>query len=60
MMTRAFTGADLDGPWIIVQDGVYRGAVTQVGTMLVRSVIFEHLLTEVYWDEDKRPSRTQR
>jgi hypothetical protein len=52
LMTRVFTGADLDGPWVIVQDGVYRYAVGQIGTMLVRSVIFEYLVTEVLWDSD--------
>lgn len=49
MMTRVITGQDLDGPWVMVQDGTYRYAVAQVGTMVVRSVIFEYLATEVYW-----------
>lgn len=50
MMTRVITGEDLDGSWICVQDDVYRYAVAQEGTMMVRSVIFEYLATEVYWD----------
>jgi len=44
------TGQDLDGPWIVVQEGVYRYSVTQAGGgMLVRSVMSEYLATEVYW-----------
>jgi hypothetical protein len=50
MMTRVMTGQDLDGPWVIVQDGVYRYNVTQIGRILVRSVMSEYLATEVYWD----------
>jgi hypothetical protein len=50
MLTRFLTGQDLDGPWVTVQEGVYRYAVAQVGAMLVRSIIFEYLATEVYWD----------
>lgn len=50
MMTRIMTGEDLDGSWVCVQDGVYRYAVVQEGTILVRSVIFDYLATEVYWD----------
>jgi hypothetical protein len=50
MLTRVLTGEDLDGRWVTLQEKVYRYAVTQVGAMLVRSVIFEYLATEVYWD----------
>jgi hypothetical protein len=50
MMTRVFTGKDLHGPWVNVQDGVYRYSVTQPGNLMVRSVIFEYLATEVYWE----------
>lgn len=50
MMTRVLTGQDLDGDWVVVQDGVYRYAVAQQGLMLVRSVLFEYLATEVYWE----------
>lgn len=49
MMTRVITGQDLSGSWVIVQDGVYRYGVAQQGVMLVRSVLFEYLATEVYW-----------
>ena len=49
MMTRVLTGQDLDGDWVVVQDGVYRYAVAQAGTLMVRSVIFEYLATEVCW-----------
>jgi hypothetical protein len=51
MMTRVITGQDLRGGWVVVQDGIYRYAVMQVGGMLVWSVIAEYLATEVYWDE---------
>lgn len=49
MMTRVLTGQDLEGPWIIVQEGVYRYSVAQRGGMLVRSVLSEYLATEVFW-----------
>lgn len=50
MMTRVITGKDLVGPWVNVQDGVYRYTVLQVGTLMVRTVIFEYLATEVFWE----------
>ncbi|KAA1054434.1 hypothetical protein [Azospirillum argentinense] len=50
MMTRFLTGQDLNGPWVVVQDGLYRYAVTQYGGgLLVRSVMAEYLGTEVFW-----------
>ena len=49
MMTRILTGQDLRDGWVIVQDGVNRLQVDQCGVMLVRSVLFEYLATEVYW-----------
>jgi hypothetical protein len=50
MMTRVMTGQDLDGPWVVVQDAIYRYGVTQIdGGLLVRSVIHEYLSTEVFW-----------
>lgn len=49
MMTRVITGQDLSGAWVIVQDGVYRYGVAQQGVIVVRSVLFEYLATEVYW-----------
>jgi len=50
MMTRVLTGQDMADGWIIVQDGVYRYVVVQTGGLLARSVLFEYLATEVYWD----------
>jgi hypothetical protein len=51
MMTRMVFGQDLINGWIIVQDGLYRYSVVQPeqGGLLVRTVIFEYLATEVYW-----------
>jgi hypothetical protein len=51
MMTRLLTGQDLVDAWIVVQDGVYRYAVAQTGGMLVRSVLFNYLATEVCWED---------
>lgn len=50
MMTRVMTEQDLSGSWVIVQDGVYRYAVAQAGVILVRTVLFEYLATEVHWE----------
>jgi hypothetical protein len=50
-MTRIITGQDLAGSWVTVQRGVYRYAVCQAGTMLVRTVLAEYLATEVFWGE---------
>lgn len=50
MMTRLLTGQDMQDGWVVVQDGVYRYAVFQEGTMTVRSVIRDYLATEVRWD----------
>jgi hypothetical protein len=51
MMMRMITGQDLDGSWVTVQDGIYRYGVGQVGAMLVRTVLWEYLATEVFWGE---------
>ena len=51
MMTRVMTGQDLVDGWVMVQANVYRYAVAQIGTILVRSVLFEYLATEVSWHE---------
>lgn len=51
MMTRVMTGQDLRDGWVIVQDGVYRYGVAQSGGILVRSVLFEYLASEVRWDD---------
>ncbi|MDE2102112.1 MAG: hypothetical protein KGL39_33005 [Patescibacteria group bacterium] len=51
MMKRVMTGQDLDGPWVVVQDGIYRYGVTLIdGGLLVRSVLHEYLATEVLWE----------
>lgn len=50
MLTRVLTGQDLADGWVVVQDGVYRYAATQVGVMRIRTVLFEYLATEVHWD----------
>ena len=49
MMTRVITGQDLVGPWVIVQDGTYRYSVAQDDGLVVRSVLYEYLATEVHW-----------
>ncbi len=49
MMTRMLTGQDLEGSWVVVQDGVYRYAAVQQDTVLVRSILYEYLATEVCW-----------
>ena len=51
MMTRVLTGQDMRDGWVIVQDGVYRFRVQQCGVMLVRTVLFEYLATEVQWSD---------
>jgi hypothetical protein len=50
MMTRIATGLDMDGDWIVVQDGTYRYAVENAEGLRVKSVIWEYLATEVYWE----------
>ena len=50
MLTRVMTGQDIDGGWIVVQDGIYRYSVTQSGGIIVRSIIHEYLATEVVWN----------
>jgi hypothetical protein len=53
MMTRLVTGEDLtEHGWVMVQDGVYRYVAMQTGMMSVRTVLYEFLGTEVYWDDD--------
>jgi hypothetical protein len=49
MMTRVITGQGLEGPWVVVQDGTYRYSVAQRGGLVVRSVLYEYLATEVQW-----------
>lgn len=42
MLWRVLTGQDLSDGWVIVQDGIHRYAVVQVGVMRVRTVLFEY------------------
>jgi hypothetical protein len=49
MLTRVVSGQDLSGSWVIVQDEVYRYSVVQCDRLLVRTVLFEYLATEVHW-----------
>jgi hypothetical protein len=50
MMTRLVTGEDMAGQWVVVQKGVYRYSVQQAEGLLVRSVLWEYLATEVQWE----------
>lgn len=47
MMTRIAAGLDMDGDWIVVQDGAYRYSVDDADGLRVRSVVWEYLATEV-------------
>ena len=49
MMTRLLTGQDLDGSWVVVQDGVYRFAATEGDGFIVRILIRDYLAAEVIW-----------
>ena len=49
MMTRVVTGQDLHDGWVNVQDGIYGYGVSQCGGVLVRSVLYNYLATEVCW-----------
>ena len=51
MMTRVFSGQDMRDGWVVVQDGVYRFRVQQRCGIVVRSVLFEYLATEVHWSD---------
>ena len=48
--TRSIGGQDLLDGWVVVQDGVYRYSVE--GGIRVRTVLFEHIVTEVRWDDE--------
>ena len=48
--TRSIKGQDLVDGWVVVQDGVYRYAVED--GIRVRTVLFEHIATEVRWDDE--------
>ena len=46
--------SDMLGPWVIVQEDVYRFLASDNGDgLLVRSVIGEYLATEVFWSHDR-------
>ncbi|MEL6915879.1 MAG: hypothetical protein AAFP13_15400 [Pseudomonadota bacterium] len=49
LMTRRMTRQDLDGSWVVVQDGVYRFAATEDDGFLVRTLIRDYLAAEVIW-----------
>ena len=51
MMQRVAEEQDLVNGWVVVQDGIYRYRVEQHGMILVRSVLWEYLATEVYWSD---------
>ena len=50
MTTRIATGLDMDGHWVVVQNGTYRYAVDEAEGLRVRSVVWEYLATEVHWE----------
>ncbi len=51
MMTRLVTGQDVRDAWIVVQEGVYRYRVEQTAGLFVKSILFEYLATETYWED---------
>lgn len=51
MKTRVLTGQDMEGDWVVVQDGMYRYSVQQDGGLWVRSVWAEYLATEIQWSD---------
>jgi len=50
MTTRLMSGQDYAGGWVVVQDDVYRYAAFQSDGIVVRTVLFEYLATEVCWN----------
>ena len=51
MLTRLVEGQDLINGWVVVQEGVYRYAVTQTGAFVVKMVMAEYLAAEVIWSD---------
>ncbi|RYD63058.1 MAG: hypothetical protein EOP84_33980 [Verrucomicrobiaceae bacterium] len=49
MLQRVATGDDMRAGWIVVQDGTYRYALEEGENLVVRSIIWEYLATEVRW-----------
>jgi hypothetical protein len=52
MLSRVISGDDMSGPWIIVQDDVYRYLVDYSDGVLIRTVIWNYLATEVFWKQE--------
>jgi len=52
MMTRMIFGQDMVDGWVVVQNGIYRYSVTQGAELVVRSVLYEYLATEVLWGDE--------
>ena len=52
MLTRVVEGQDLSNGWVVVQEGVYRYAVTQTGAFVVKMVMAEYLAAEVIWSDE--------
>lgn len=52
MLTRVVEGQDLVNGWVDVQKGVYRYAVTQCGSFVVKMVMAEYLGAEVIWNDE--------
>ena len=52
MLTRVLEGQDLSNGWVVVQEGVYRYAVTQTGAFVVKMVMAEYLAAEVIWADE--------
>ena len=52
MLTRVVEGHDLVNGWVLVQEGVYRYAVTHSGSFVVKMVMAEYLAAEVIWSDE--------
>lgn len=50
MMTRLLTQQDLSNGWLVVQESIYRYCASHDDGILIRSVLFEYLATEVRWE----------
>ena len=49
MKTFLYSGLNMTGNWVNVQDEIYRYAVFQANGLVVRTVIWEYLAAEVCW-----------
>ena len=52
MLTRVVEGQDLSNGWVVVQEDVYRYAVTQTGAFVVKMAMAEYLATEVIRNDE--------